>query len=117
MLVDNETCRRRFQYGYAIHWANIALGLAALANDDVTAAAEYLVRAGKTPGSPQLNVIGPDLDLAQALLEHGERTVVLAYLSDCARFWEGSADLLAGWRAAIERGEPTQLEQPDEHHT
>jgi len=111
VLVDNETSTRTFQYGNAIHWANIALGQAALARDRLAAASEYLVRAGKTPGSPQLNSFGPDRDLARALLERGERTAVLTYLADCARFWEGNEALLETWRTAIERGEPTQLER------
>ena len=68
------------------------------------------MRAGKTPGSPQLDSFGPDRDLARALLERGERTAVLAYLAECARFWKGREALLEGWRAAIERGEPTTLE-------
>jgi hypothetical protein len=111
VLVDNETCTRTFQYGNAIHWANIALGYAALAHDQLTAASEYLVRAGKTPGSPQLNSFGPDRDLARALLERGERTAVLTYLADCGRFWKGNEAILEGWRTAIERGEPTWLER------
>ncbi|HVH44036.1 MAG TPA: hypothetical protein VM925_16915 [Labilithrix sp.] len=111
VLVDNETCKRTFQYGNAIHWANIALGWAALAHDELAAASEYLVRAGKTPGSPQLNSFGPDRDLARALLERDERIAVLAYLGDCARFWAGNEGLLDGWRTAIERGEPTLLER------
>ena len=97
-------------YGNAIHWANIALGSAALAADHLTAASEYLVRAGKTPGSPQLNSFGPDRELARALLERGQRAAVLTYLADCARFWARHEALLEGWRAAIERGEPTALE-------
>ncbi len=52
VLVDNETSQRTFLYGNAIHWANITLGCAALAHEDLSGAAEYLVRAGKTPGSP-----------------------------------------------------------------
>lgn len=111
VLVDNETCERTFLYGNAIHWANITLGHAALAHEDVRAASDYLVRAGKTPGSPQLNSFGPDRDLARALLERGERDAVLTYLTDCARFWAGSEELLEGWRTAIERGEPTLLER------
>lgn len=114
VLVDNETCTRTFQYGNAIHWANIALGFAALAHDQVTAASEYLVRAGKTPGSPQLDSFGPDQELACTLLERGERTGVLTYLTDCARFWSGRESLLEGWRAAIERGETPWLEPSDE---
>lgn len=111
VLVDNETCHRTFLYGNAVHWANITLGCAALAHDDLSAASEYLLRAGKTPGSPQLNSFGPDRDLARALLERGERTAVLTYLADCARFWAGNEALLEGWRTAIERGEPTTLER------
>jgi hypothetical protein len=110
VLVDNETCRRTYLYGNAIHWANIALGWAALAHDDLEAAAEHLVRAGKTPGSPQLNSFGPDRDLARALLDRGERTSVLTYLGDCARFWAENEALIEQWSAAIERGEPTRLE-------
>ncbi len=112
VLSDNETCTRTFQYGNAIHWANIALGCAALAHDRLSLASEYLVRAGKTPGSPQLDNFGPDRDLARQLLARGERTAVLAYLTDCARFWKGREALLETWRAAIERGEPTDLEEP-----
>ena len=110
-IADNQSCQRTFEYGNAIHWANIALGRAALAHDDLTAAAEYLVRAGKTPGSPQLNSFGPDRSLARALLERGERTPVLTYLADCARFWAGNEALIEGWRVAIEGGEPTRLER------
>jgi len=111
VLVDNETCTRTFRYGNAIHWANIALGFAALARDDLAAASEYLLRAGRTPGSPQLNRFGPDRDLARALLERGERTAVLGYLAECRRFWEGEEALIDRWRTAIERGETTSLER------
>ncbi|AKU96686.1 hypothetical protein AKJ09_03350 [Labilithrix luteola] len=114
VLVDNETCWRTYLYGNAIHWANIALGFAALADDQLTAASSYLVRAGKTPGSPQLNSFGPDRELARALLARGERTAVSTYLEDCARFWAGEEAHLTGWRTAIERGEPTKLELPEE---
>ena len=110
VLVDNESCKRTFQYGNAIHTANIVLGWAALADADVALASQYLVRAGKTPGSPQLNSFGPDRALARALLGRGEREAVLAYLADCARFWKGREALLEKWQTAIVRGEPTDLE-------
>ena len=113
-LLDNETCERTFQYGNAIHRLNIALGSAALAADDLAAASEYLARAGKTPGSPQLNSFGPDLDLARALLARGERNAVLTYLADCARFWKGREALLEEARGAIERGEPAAVFVPDD---
>jgi hypothetical protein len=111
VLVDNERCTRTFQYGNAIHHANIALGFAALARDDLAAASEHLVRAGRTPGSPQLNSFGPDRDLARALLERGARTAVLGYLAECRRFWAGEEALIDSWCSAIERGEATSLER------
>lgn len=110
VLADNESCTRTFQYGNAIHWANIALGFAALAEDQLAAASEFLVRAGNTPGSPQLNSFGPDRDLARALLDRGARQAVLTYLADCARFWAGNEGLLQEWRSAIARGESPALE-------
>jgi hypothetical protein len=111
VLADNESCTRTFEYGNAIHWANIALGFAALARDDLAAASEYLVRAGKTRGSPQLNSFGPDRDLARALLARGQRTAVLSYLAECRHFWEREEALIDAWRGAIERGESTTLER------
>lgn len=114
VLVDNETCTRTFEYGNAIHWANITLGWAALADDQVTAAAGYLHAAGMTPGSPQLDSFGPDLDLAEALLQRGERAAVSAYLAACARFWDGQEALLERWRTSIERGELTSFDDSDD---
>ena len=49
ILVDNETVTRTFQYGNAIHKANIALGWAAHARGELAEAGFYLVAAGKTP--------------------------------------------------------------------
>ncbi len=46
VLLENETCRRTFLYGNAIHWANIALGHAALARGEVPVG-----RVGVPPGS------------------------------------------------------------------
>jgi len=114
VLIDNETCTHTFQHGNAIHWANIALGWAALAEGRIADAATHLVRAGKTPGSPQLNNFGPELALAQELLDRGERAAVSSYLAECARFWKGREALLERWRASIERGDPTELEDCDE---
>lgn len=88
ILADNETVTRTFQYGNAIHHANIALGWAALAHGEVAEAAFYLQAAAKTPGSPQLNSFGPDRKLADALLAAGERAAVRAYFEECRRFWE-----------------------------
>ncbi|MBX3227674.1 MAG: hypothetical protein KIT84_15065 [Labilithrix sp.] len=89
VLADNETCRRTFQYGNAIHDAHLALGWCAYVGGDFAGGAACLRRAGKTPGSPQLDSFGPDFELARALLAAGEREAVLDYIEDCKRFWKG----------------------------
>ncbi len=76
-----------WNYGNAVHIANIYLGLMALRNENVQQAKEYLINAGLTPGSPQLNSFGPNMLLAKELLEFGERDVVLEYLDACKSFW------------------------------
>lgn len=43
--------------------------------------------------------------LAKALLEEGEREVVLAYFELCRAFWQLGDEKLAYWTAVIRRGE------------
>lgn len=109
VLADNETCRRTFRYGNAVHWANIALGFAALARGDIAGAARFLATAAKTPGSPQLDSFGPDRELARKLLAAGERRAVLEYLERCKTFWSSHTIAIDRWTSAIERGEQTTL--------
>lgn len=47
----------------------------------------YLLRAGATPGSPQLDDYGPDMTLARELLQRGAFSTVLKYFSSCESFW------------------------------
>lgn len=69
-----------------------------------------LIEAGKNPGSPQLDNLGPDMGLAQDLLERGERETVLEYLKLCRKFWKDSRDLLDQWSQAIKAGKTSDLE-------
>ena len=57
--------------------------------------------SASTPGSPQLNSFGPGMALAQALLDRGERAVVLSFLERTRAFWSMGDDLLAAWEARI----------------
>jgi hypothetical protein len=71
----------------SIHTGNVVLGLVALQRDhDVFAAKEYLLLAGRTKGSPTLDRWGPNLALAKALLECGQREAVLQYFESCKNF-------------------------------
>jgi hypothetical protein len=90
--------------GDAMHYAHLVLGRHALSAGDVEKAREELLEAGKTPGSIPLAAFGPDMTLAQELLDRGESQAVLQYLDECAHFWrEGAADLTS-WSETIEAG-------------
>ena len=90
--------------GNRVHYGNLVLGRVALADGDLRGAAQYLLAAGRTPGSPQLNSFGPDMALARDLLERGETQTVLRYLALCLDFWEMGQASLKSWIALIEGG-------------
>jgi len=87
LLKDAESWKQNWNYGNATHAANIVLGRIALKTGETDEAKKFLLAAGKTPGSAQLNTFGPDMTLAKDLLEKGERDVVIEYLALCSKFW------------------------------
>ena len=91
-------------YGDHYHYGNITLGRIALAEGDVQGAASYLLLAGSTPGSRQLEYSGPDTELAKDLLEAGERESVLRYLDQCTSFWKKGGDKLREWTILVRAG-------------
>jgi hypothetical protein len=92
-----------WNYGNAIHHANLVLGHVALARGDVKGAVARLIEAGQTPGSPQLDTFGPNMALAKELLELGETDAVLEYLEETRRFWE-HPEKIDRWQRAIREG-------------
>lgn len=90
MLAKN-TDTKDWNYGNVIHGANQILGLAALRENRVADTKKYLIAAGNTPGSPQLDSFGPDMVLAQQLLNKDEKGVVIQYLDLVAGFWAHSS--------------------------
>ena len=58
-----------------------------------------------------LSSFGPDLELANELLQAGERASVLAYLEACSRFWKSGQGQVTTWIAAIREGETPQLDR------
>lgn len=100
---------RDWYTGNAIHHGNTILGRLALADGDIKKALFYLKEASKTPGSPQLNSFGPNMILAQELLERRQRKPVVSYLKACKKFWEGQSTRLDACIKAIERGETPKL--------
>jgi thiol-disulfide isomerase/thioredoxin len=96
---------KNWNYGNAIHNANAALGRIALAKGDIEAAKNYLIEAGKTPGSPSLNSYGPNMTLAKELLEKNERQIVLDYFELCGKFWKLHDEKLKKWSQLVKDGQ------------
>ncbi|HEY4984950.1 MAG TPA: hypothetical protein VIJ24_07775, partial [Verrucomicrobiae bacterium] len=82
-----DPARRDWNYGNLIHDVNAMLCLAALHAGDKKQAGEYLLSAGRSPGSPQLDSFGPDFSYAAKMLKAGETNVVLQYLDLVGNFW------------------------------
>jgi hypothetical protein len=72
-----------WNYGNAVFVGNMVIGRVALRSDKHTFLAKgSLLAAGETPGSPHLNRFGPNMSLAQDLLERGERDSVLEFFAE-----------------------------------
>ena len=100
-----------WNYGNAIHDANELLGLVAIESGDVAKAKAYLLAAGKSTGSPQLDSFGPNLELAAGLLARGEKQAVLDYLNSVGKFWTMGKERLARFKKTIEEGHvPPELQ-------
>jgi hypothetical protein len=122
LILEGNTNRTEWTYGNKIYDANTILGRVALRKGDRESAVKYLLESGKTPGSPQLNSIGPNFALDRELLEAGEKKAVLQHLDQVGQFWGNPnredaapqairqkmdadhARLLARWRKTIEAG-------------
>ena len=104
LLKLSEEYKDDWNYGNAIHDANIVLGLVALREKNVQKAKEYLLRAGKAPSSPQMNNFGPNMMLADALLDIGEKKVVIKYLELVKKIWKNNNGRIDSWIASIKGG-------------
>jgi hypothetical protein len=103
--------RCNWNYGNAVHDTNRMLGLVSLKSGEVDAAADYLLKAGKSTGSPQLDTFGPELDLANELLKRGKVDAVKTYLTDIKSFWEMNRGQIDAWLFEIEKGGKPELER------
>ena len=90
-----------WNYGNAIHDANVVLGRIALREGNSEVAIEHLRLAGETPGSPQLNSFGPNMTLTRDLLQQGEWDPVYDYLEQCRAFWELGGKKIDRWQALV----------------
>lgn len=93
-----------WNHGNGIYSGHTALGLLALADGDREGAVRHLLAAAGTPGSPQLGSFGPDLTLAQRLLDLGQRDAVIQFLEKCQTFWKMGRGQVHYWLEALRAG-------------
>lgn len=91
-----------WNFGNVVHHGNLVLGHVALRRGDIEKAEEHLIKAGKTPGSQQLNSFGPNMLLALELLKKDRRQAVIEYLKLCGKFWKRAKT--DAWIKTIEDG-------------
>lgn len=103
-LAEAERFPKDWNHGNAVHHGNSVLGLCALEQGDLKLAGEYLIEAGRTQGSPQLDSFGPNMLLAKSLVEKGEDEKVLEYFSLCRKFWKSGAARLDRWSMDVKAG-------------
>ena len=105
LLRLSSTEGKDWNYGNALHDANMVLGQVALREGDIAKAEEYLLKSGSTPGSPQLNSFGPNMSLAQELIQAERVDVVLEYFKLCSEFWKNSRGRLKTWATQAKAGQ------------
>ena len=98
-----------WNYGNAVQDANQVLGRIALTKGEVAEAKKRLLASADSKGSPQMNSFGPNMQLAKALLEKGEKDVALEYFKLCSKFWKMGEERLAAWAASVNKGEMPQF--------
>jgi len=93
-----------WNYGNAIHDGNLVLGRISVHDGKIEEAKQYLLEAGKSPGSPTMDSFGPNMSLAKDLLEKGERDTVLQYFELCRKFWKDDYGKLDEWSEEVKAG-------------
>jgi hypothetical protein len=93
-----------WNYGNAVQDSNLVLGRIAIREGNLGRAKEYLLASGGGPGSPVMRSFGPNMSLANDLLEKGERDVVLQYFELCRRFWKAHPEKLDEWSRQVRAG-------------
>jgi hypothetical protein len=99
-----ERYKGDWNYGNAVQDVNLVLGRIAAADGDLERAKTHLLKAGDSPGSPQMNSFGPNMSLAKDLLEKGEQQAVLEYFKKCAVFWKMDRGRLEAWASEVKSG-------------
>jgi hypothetical protein len=93
--------------------AHHILGCIAIANGEVDKAEGHLLAATDTVGSPSLATFGPDLDLAQHLIDLGRTSAVTVYLEALKEIWTRGRPVIESWLQDLNGGKrPRLLNEP-----
>jgi len=103
LLEMSSRFKTDWNYGNAIQDGNLVLGRIAVKEGRIDEAKKFLIEAGKSKGSPQMDTFGPNMSLAKDLLEKGERETVLEYFELCRKFWEMHRGRLDEWAAQVKQ--------------
>lgn len=104
LLELSEKYSDDWNFGNAIHDGYMVLGLNAVEKKDLTLASQFLIKAGSTPGSPQLNSFGPNMTLASILIKNGENVAVRDYFDLVEKFWKLERGRLDLWSTSVQDG-------------
>lgn len=99
--------KRNWNHDNIKHRGYTYSGLIALKLGRIEEANRYLILSAALKGSPQLRSFGPDMILANELLDLGQQEIVLDYLHLCGRFWRWPLGFfrLRKWKSQILRGQ------------
>jgi hypothetical protein len=89
-------------YASEFHEAQQIWGRAELLRGNTQAAIDHLLESARVPGSPDLDTFGPSLRLCNLLIAKEERKAAIAYLTLCAKFWDGPP--IDDWIKTLEDG-------------
>lgn len=94
-------------YGGAQHDMNLVLAGVAFRSQNPNEARRRVMQASRTPGSPELDTLGPHFGILYDIVRSGgDRTMLLDYLEAIQKFWK--SDLPEQWLASLKTGkEPT----------
>lgn len=104
MLSYTEFFQENWNFGNVIHDGNMIRGIISLHDNNIKDAKKYLLQAGLAPMTPQIGVYGPNMMLADALLDVGEVEVVKSYLTSLKKSWIKNDGRIDSWIAAINGG-------------
>lgn len=98
-----------WNYGNTIQDVNLVRGRLALRAGKKDVAKAFLLAAGRSPGSPQMDTFGPNMSLANDLLQAGEREAVIEYFDLCRVFWSDGHPQLDQWTADVRAGKTPEF--------